>query len=615
MIDPRRRFGSRERVALYLAGDGRCVKCGAELEPGWHADHVDPHSRGGPTDVMNGQALCPTCNLKKGARVSELRLWQQEALRKFDANRHDFLAVATPGAGKTVFAIAAAKSMFDSGEIERLIVVVPTAHLRRQWAVASARHGVQLDSRFTNGVGALAKDYDGPVVTYASVASEPLLWRRQSTSARTLVILDEIHHAGEAEHLAWGPALKQAFEGATRRLLLSGTPFRSDGVAIPFVRYDESGLCVAGIEYGYREALLDRDVVRPIEFPVLDGTMRWRLNKVELETELSTADDTTMAGALSVAIDPDGDWMPSVLRRADEELTRVRETMPDAGGLVIAADQPLARRYGNILRGVTGEPSAVATTDEPDASGIIERFASGNSRWIVAVQMVSEGVDIPRLAVGVYASRTRTKMFFRQVVGRFVRMRNDADETYASLFIPAIEPLVRYAREIEDTANEVLREQSEPKEGSDRDRTEVSLFDLIESTEAAHTSTVLSGQAPTEGELRRAMAAMNAAGITAGISVAQAALLLRAGGIAPVVGTVQVTVPRQPAKPALVDEKISLRRLIKSRVGQYTKQTGTEYAFVHATLNKHFREKSIDQATLETLQGRLQILDRWIGEA
>lgn len=615
MTDPRRRFGSRERVALYLAGDGRCVECGAELEPGWHADHVEPHSRGGRTDVINGQALCPQCNLKKGARVSELRQWQQEALRKFDANRQDFLAVATPGAGKTMLAVAAYKSMIESGEIDRLIVVVPTAHLRRQWAVAAARLGVQLDSRFTNGVGALAKDYDGPVVTYASVASEPLLWRRQSTSARALVVLDEIHHAGEDENLKWGPALKQAFEGATRRLLLSGTPFRSDGAAIPFVRYDESGLCVAGIEYGYREALLDRDVVRPIEFPVLDGRMRWRLNKVELETELSTADDATMAAALSVAIDPDGDWIPSVLRRADEELTRVRETMPDAGGLVIAADQPLARRYGSILRGITGEPSAVATTDELDASGIIERFASGNSRWIVAVQMVSEGVDIPRLAVGVYASRTRTKMFFRQVVGRFVRMRNDTDETYASLLIPAIEPLVRFAREIEETANEVLREQSEAKDGGERERPEVSLFDLIESTEAAHTSTVLSGQAPSDGELRRALAAMNAAGITGGISVAQAALLLRAGGIAPVVGTVQVAVPRQSAKPALVDEKSSLRRLIKSRVGQYTKQTGTEYAYVHATLNKHFHERSIDQATLETLQGRLQILDRWIAGA
>lgn len=610
----RRRFNASERAALYLAADGRCERCGRGLEPGWHADHQQPHSRGGPTDVVNGQALCPDCNLRKGARVSELRQWQAEALRKFDANRRDFLTVATPGAGKTTFAIKAAKSMIHLGEVSRIIVVAPTSHLRRQWSGVAAHSGIQLDHRFTNGAGAIAKDFDGVVVTYATVASEPLLWRKHSTSARTLVVLDEVHHAGEREHLSWGPALKTAFEAATRRLLLSGTPFRSDGAPIPFVRYDESGHCVPNIQYGYREALQD-GIVRPIEFPVLDGTMRWRVNKLELETELSTADDNTMAAALTVAIDPDGGWMPSVLRRADEELSRIRETMPDAAGLVLAADQQLARRYRDLLRSITGERPALATVDEPDASGEIERFTSSTSRWIVAVQMVSEGVDIPRLAVGVYASRTRTEMFFRQVVGRFVRMRSDGDETYASLFIPAVEPLVRFARQIETTADQVLREQSdETKEREDGERSKVTLFDLVESTEAVHASTVLSGQEPTDAELRRAMAAMTAAGVTSGISVAQAALLLRAGGTAPVVGTVQVSVPTQATPTRLSDEKKRLRQLIKSRVNTYHKQTGNEHKRIHYTLNRYFDEKSIEQATLDTLKGRLEILDRWISE-
>lgn len=612
-MSDRRFFSSREHVALFLAADGRCAECGIELEPGWHADHVDPHSRGGATDVVNGQALCPRCNLKKGATVSDLRAWQAEALRKFDANRKDFLVVATPGAGKTTVAVAGAQSMISAGEVTRIIVVVPTSHLRRQWSDAAARHGLQLDSKFANGAGAIAKDYDGVVITYATVASEPLLWRHQSASARTLVILDEIHHAGEAEHLSWGPALRSAFEPAVRRLMLSGTPFRSDGAAIPFVSYDDAGRCVPSHEYGYREALQDRDVVRPIEFPVLDGTMRWRLDKRELETELSTADDKTMAQALTVAIDPDSGWMPSVLRRADEELTRVRETMmPDAGGLVIAAEQTLARRYVTILRQITGEKPALAITDEPDASDNIKQFAAGTSRWIVAVQMVSEGVDIPRLAVGVYASRYRTRMFFRQVAGRFVRMRNDQDETYASLFIPAIEPLVRYAREIEETAAEVLREQSEPKEGAERELRDVALFDLVEATEAVHTSTVVSGQTPSEAELRRAMAAMTAAGITGGISVAQAALLLRAGGMPPVVGTVQVSVPKSRS---LVDEKARLRQVVSALVGKLGKASGADYKRIHFTLNQHFNEPSINQATVDSLRGRIEILKRWISEA
>lgn len=614
-MSERRRFNRGERAALYLAADGRCERCGRELAPGWHADHEQPYSRGGPTDVINGQALCPRCNHEKGARVSHLRQWQAEALRKFDANRRDFLAVATPGAGKTTFAIEAAKSMISAAEIRRLIVVAPTAHLRRQWSSAAAEAGVQLDHRFTNGAGAIAKDFDGVVITYATVASEPLLWRRHSTSVPTLVVLDEVHHAGERDNLSWGPALKTAFELAVRRLMLSGTPFRSDGAPIPFVQYDESGRCIPDHPYGYREALQD-GIVRPIEFPVLDGTMKWRINKTELETELSDADDATMAAALTVAIDPDGGWMPSVLRRADEELTRIRAATPDAGGLVVAADQQLARRYRDLLRSITGERAALATVDEPDASGEIERFASSKARWIVAVQMVSEGVDIPRLAVGVYASRTRTEMFFRQVAGRFVRMRGEADETYASLFIPAVEPLVRFARQIEDAASQVLREQSEgSKDSQERQHSDVALFDLVESTESVHASTVLSGQEPTDAELNRAMAAMTAAGITSGISVAQAALLLRASGTAPVVGTVQVAMPKRTPGPRLADEKTRLRQLIKSRVNTYHKQTGNEHKRIHYALNKHFDERSIEQATLDTLKERLNILDRWIAEA
>ena len=65
-----RRFRPKARVALFLAAQGRCNVCGAPLEPGWHGDHVKPASAGGATEPANGQALCPRCNLEKGARTS-----------------------------------------------------------------------------------------------------------------------------------------------------------------------------------------------------------------------------------------------------------------------------------------------------------------------------------------------------------------------------------------------------------------------------------------------------------------------------------------------------------------------------------------------------------------
>lgn len=64
----RRRFNKRERVAMYLAANGKCERCGGELELGFHGDHVQAYANDGVTDVINGQALCPDCNVKKGSK-------------------------------------------------------------------------------------------------------------------------------------------------------------------------------------------------------------------------------------------------------------------------------------------------------------------------------------------------------------------------------------------------------------------------------------------------------------------------------------------------------------------------------------------------------------------
>lgn len=504
----RRRFNSSERVALYLAADGRCSACGSELQPGWHADHEHPWSAGGPTDVTNGQALCPTCNLKKGSSHMQLRVWQEEAIARFLKNNDDFLAVATPGAGKTTFALTGAQKLVQRADVQQIIVVVPTSHLRRQWAGAARATGIQLDYKFANSNTILARDYDGAVVTYATVAQQPLLWKHMVAQTRTLVIMDEVHHAGEADNLTWGPALRDAFDGAARRLLLSGTPFRSDGRAIPFVKYDENGKCVPSINYDYGTALSDRTVVRPIAFPALDGNVRWRDAGAIVSTDLKDTDESTLVNALRSALDPEGKWITSVLRRADEELTLLREEVPDAGGLVVAADQHKARQYAAILDKITGEKTTVAVSDDPDASDHIETFTEATSKWIVAVQMVSEGVDIPRLAVGVYASRIRTEMFFRQVVGRFVRMRSKEDETTATLFIPSVQPLLKYAQDIERTVDAVLSEQAakvrKPRGDGGQGTLELDLVQPIDSSEALHHATVFGGASYTEDELLRA---------------------------------------------------------------------------------------------------------------
>nr|WP_284287896.1 DEAD/DEAH box helicase family protein [Angustibacter aerolatus] len=172
---------------------------------------------------------------------TRLRAWQAEAIERYEvADPEDFLVTATPGAGKTTFGLTLALRLKSRRLIDRVIVVAPTDHLRTQWADAAVRTGLVLDPNLPNSVGPVRAGADGYVTTYAQVAAHPLLHRRRTENKRTLVILDEVHHAGDS--LSWGDAVTEAFDPARRRLSLTGTPFRTKPTErIPFVRYVSAG--------------------------------------------------------------------------------------------------------------------------------------------------------------------------------------------------------------------------------------------------------------------------------------------------------------------------------------------------------------------------------------
>ncbi len=387
-----------------------------------------------------------------------LRAWQSAAIERYFAEQpRDFLAVATPGAGKTTFALSVASELLGRRQIDRVVVVAPTEHLKLQWAEAAARAGMPIDPTYSAGKGRTGGDYVGVAVTYAGVAVNPLAMRIRTERFKTLVILDEVHHAGDA--LSWGEGVREAFQPAQRRLALTGTPFRSDVNPIPFVSYapgaDGVPRSVADYTYGYAHALADH-VVRPVLFMAYSGEMQWRTRAGdEVAARLGeplTKDLTSQA--LRTALDPEGSWMPAVLAAADKRLSEVRRHMPDAGGLVIATDQDSARAYAKLLKQVTGEAATVVLSDEKAASKKISAFSAGEARWMVAVRMVSEGVDVPRLAVGVYATTTATPLFFAQAVGRFVRARGRGES--ASVFLPSVPSLLGFASEMEVERDHVL---------------------------------------------------------------------------------------------------------------------------------------------------------------
>ncbi|MCU1499330.1 MAG: ATP-dependent helicase [Acidimicrobiales bacterium] len=423
-------------------------------------------------------------------RSVRLRPWQKAAFETFVASTSpDFLTVATPGAGKTTFALTAARHVLAEDPRRRLIVVAPTAHLKVQWARAAAAFALHLDPAWSAAHGRLPPDMHGIVTTYQQVASSATVLAGVARDA--FVVFDEIHHAGDDR--AWGESVRVAFEPAARRLAISGTPFRSDTRAIPFVNYvlDEA---TPDFEYGYGEALADRRVVRPVYFPRTNGHMEWTAPDGSLHAASfdDALDQARSSQRLRTALSVEGEWLPNVLRQAVEQLAQLRQDQPDAAGLVIATDQEHARGIVRILRERFGTQATVVLSDDPEASNRIAAFARGTDSWLVAVRMVSEGVDIPRLRVGVYATTTTTELFFRQAVGRFVRWTPGVKDQKAFLFIPDDPRLRTRAFQIADQRRHSLRKRETDRFERDEaaldlgDEEQLSLFAALSAVATDH---------------------------------------------------------------------------------------------------------------------------------
>jgi superfamily II DNA or RNA helicase len=569
--------------------------------------------------------------------AERLRAWQVEALDRYfsldgpdgvGAGPRDFLAAATPGAGKTTFALRLATELLRRRVIDRIVVVAPTEHLKTQWADAAARVSIKLDPAFSNRHIAPARHYHGVAVTYAQVAVKASVHQRVTEDARTLVILDEVHHGGDA--LSWGDALREAYGRATRRLLLSGTPFRSDTAPIPFVEYhpDENGIRLSRTDYsyGYGRALAD-GVVRPVIFLVYAGQMRWRTRTGD-EMEAQLGQDNTKditAQAWRTALDPEGEWIPAVLRSADRRLTEVREQVPDAGGLVIATDQTAARAYAAILHGLTGEAPAVVLSDEAEASARIEAFARSTTRWMVAVRMVSEGVDVPRLAVGVYATSASTPLFFAQAIGRFVRARRRGET--ASVFLPHVPQLMALAGELERQRDHALdRDGSGDEEwGLDDDA-----LDAAERGESASDALTYEFTYQALGSLAhfdrvlydgREFGQLAVPGTPEEEEFLGLPGLLEPEHVHELLQQRQARQsrhrrtrearegPAEPAPPQALHRTLKeQRQLLNSLVGLYARQSGDPHGMVHAELRRVCGGPAVSHATVAQLQARIDVL-------
>ena len=523
-----------------------------------------------------------------GAWKLALRSWQREAFDAWwSAQPRDSLVVATPGAGKTRLAARLAHAVLSARRVRRIMIVVPREHLKAQTAIAMAQAGIRVDHRFANIAGSLAPDVHGAAVTYQQIAAAPHLYKRLTTTP-TLVVLDEIHHAGEAA--SWGAALKESFSGAVHRISMSGTPFRSDGSAIPFVSYDR-GECVPDFSYDYAAALKD-GVCRPLVFPLQGGYAQWVSKEGDLHAasfDQSLTSKSRMSERLRTVLVHEA-WIGDVITKAHARLSELRRgEHPGAAALAIAMNQEHARFLATLVEARTGCKPAVVLSDEDGASRKIAGFARGDEQWIVAVHMVSEGVDIPRLRVGVYASNVVTEMYFRQFCGRFVRAQRGGRQN-AYVYLPDDARLRALAARVTADVRGIVR-------GADESEFEVKQRERAVADDADNRFHAIA--ANLDGE--RVLDYGPLFNPQAHVAYAQISEEMRSGE------------PEPEPEPVLSigEEKELLRRSLSALVSQVSTRFRVEHRKIHATLNRQFGGP-ISAATLDGLRKRREVALRWL---
>ncbi|TPG13065.1 DEAD/DEAH box helicase [Sphingomonas oligophenolica] len=407
-----------------------------------------------------------------------LRAWQSEATTKAlkwlveDKTDRHFLINAAPGAGKTICASVIAKRLIEQGQIKRVIVIAPRSEVVRQWGeeykFVTGRHMTKV-----TGADGDVTDFGMDLcATWAAIQSLQEAFQAVCRQANTLVICDEHHHA--AVEAAWGSKANDAFHEAKFVLVLTGTPIRSDGKETIWFAFDDDGRIdhpeAGTYNLGYGEAV-ELNYCRPITFHRHEGRFSVKLSDTEavaVSGTVATDLDPSLkrVSGLQKALDyyrlvctpkylddmttPDADsYQGTMLEWGIAKLDDLRETVPHAGGLVIAPSIGVAQYMAELLEKLDGEKPILVHSQMPNAEARIAAFKNSNKRWIVSVAMISEGVDIKRLRLLIYLPNAKTELAFRQAMGRVVRTLGPDDYSRAYVVMPTLGVFEEYARRVE----------------------------------------------------------------------------------------------------------------------------------------------------------------------
>lgn len=486
-----------KRTQVLARANGVCESCGAAFATEVHHTTYD-HVFDEP--LWELRAVCRACHemiseadgveISREERKSEVRAtteakrmsefrpreWQKrgadECVSRAKAGADRALVYACPGAGKTYAALLIAQALITRGRCEthEIIVVTPNLAIKSQWIERARVMGIALDE--VKGADDLSQMHlasgsaRGLILGYQQVINYKHSLRAYCQAARPIVILDEVHHTAGAktdrDGNAWGTAVEYAFQRASFKLPTTGTPFREGNDPIAFVDYNEAGEATATIRYTYRDAITE-GICRQVEFVFFDGWIEWETKGGrQVSADFAKKLNKRLAKErLDAALSPDGEFPLKMLAAADKHLTELRAgggTDAAAGGLVVAIDIEHANAIADALEVITGERPVVVHNKIDEAQAEIAKFRDGTSKWIVGISMISEGVDIPRLRVGVYATVKRAALYFHQFVGRFLRVQESPTER-SFVFLPSDPEIEAMAREIEKERYHAIGEE------------------------------------------------------------------------------------------------------------------------------------------------------------
>lgn len=577
----------KDRRSVYTAAEGVSDSTGEPLGDNWHVDHIRPKAAGGSDEMTNLQALTSTENItKSSSNPPPLRDWQQRFVQTWDRHSDsNFLLVALPGSGKTIAALTVARSWVRANPgRRRVLVIVPTDALRTQWRdEAHGWFGLELQTKEFAG---FKSSMHGGVMTYHFIANNTAVIRGMCARHEVLVICDEIHHAGDEN--TWGQSLREALEPASKRLLMSGTPFREDGRPIPFVRYDGQGQSWAHERYDYPEAVRD-DVVRIVKFEHHRGAVR-RLTAngeatLELNSKSGNGEETDRL--LNEVITPSA-FTEALLRTANDQLLRCRKFMPNAGGLVICRDQLHAQQIAAQMFSVLKVRPDVVVSDDDAATSTVQEYRDSDRQWVVAVKKISEGVDIKRLMVLVYLTNTRTELFFRQAVGRIVRRMHTEHDMESYCFIPDHPALVEFALHIMDAQARALQMdiEEERDKRKDGERQPGLLSDIVlGTTHGGVAGTIIDGESINDEEIRFARQMAERSGVSEKwvIEIRRAAL---AEALVPGRSPVAVEARTSSLEEQLESKRKDLHKVIQRRRFEWNIEPQSAWRVCHQHVGK-----------------------------